>query len=331
MDIVFVKTIFAFLFSYLITFYLVPYFCTLAKRFQFIDVPDGNLKKHEHATPYMGGVAVYGGFLCGVAFTVPFDNKFFLLVVGSTLLLLLGLFDDLFCLKPYQKFFGQMFVALCLMKAGFYLKSHIFHNIWNIPLSFLWIVSVINAFNLVDVMDGLATSLAMYATMTLMIIAFYLHHGPVLILLASFLGALVAFFYYNKPPAQIYLGDAGSLFIGGFLGTVPFLFDWGTHNQLGYLSPPIIFGIPLLECISLILIRYSKKIPFYQGSPDHFSSYLIENGWGKNGILTYIFLLSIFLCIISYLFTFGVISFAMTFCSGVLFLSVWFVGLLYKF
>ncbi len=324
------KICFAFTFSFLITYYLVPHFCALARRLRFVDEPDGKIKKHLTATPYLGGVAVYGGFLCGIAFTIPFENRFFLLIVGTTLLLLLGLFDDFFQLKAYQKFFGQTVVALCFLKAGFYLKSHIFYNIWNMPLSLLWILTVINAFNLVDVMDGLATSLAIYATVTFMILAYCFQHNFVLILLASFLGPLCAFFMYNRPPAKIYLGDAGSLFIGGFLGTIPFLFDWGTYSSYGYLTPPIILGIPLLECLSLIVIRKYKKIPFYEGSPDHFSSYLQENGWSRLNILLYVFFLSCFIGVSSLLFTLGVISLLSTTALGILFLAVWIVGLHYK-
>lgn len=331
MSIATIKLLFSFIFSFLISFYLVPCFCSLAKKLQFVDKPDGKIKQHLNPTPYLGGVAVYCGFLCGVAFTMPFENQLFLLIIGTTLLLLLGLVDDLFELKPYQKFFGQTIVALCFLKAGFYLKSHIFYNVWNIPLSLIWILTVINAFNLVDVMDGLATSLAIYATVTLMILAYCLNHSCVLIILSSFLGSLCAFFFYNRPPAQIYLGDAGSLFIGGFLGAIPFLFDWGTHNWYGYLTPPIILGIPLLECVSLIIIRYYKGIPFYQGSSDHFSYYLMKNGWAKNTVLQYILFLSFALGLVSCLFALGFIGVASTMGVGVLFLIVWSIGLQYKF
>ncbi len=331
MDVAAIKIIFSFTFSFLITFYLVPHFCLLARRLHFVDEPDGKIKKQLYATPYLGGVAVYIGFLCGLAFTVPFENRVFFLIIGTTLLLLLGLIDDFFQMKPYQKFFGQVIVALSFLKAGFYLKSHVFHNIWNMPLSILWILTVINAFNLVDVMDGLATSLAIYATITFLVISYFLQHSVVMIVLAAFLGPLCAFFVYNRPPARIYLGDAGSLFIGGFLATIPFLFDWGTYNWYGYLTPIIILGIPLLECASLVLIRTYKGIPFYKGSRDHFSCYLVDNGWSKTLVLWYVFGLSTLLGAISFLFAWGAIGFLFTICLGLLFLIVWIAALHYKF
>ena len=318
-----IKMAFAFVFSFLITFYLVPFFCSIAHRFEFVDIPDGRIKQHKQATPYMGGLAVYCGFLFGLAFTMPIENSIFLLLIGTMLLLFVGLIDDLFVLKPYQKFTAQAIIALCFLKAGFYLKEHFFHNIWNMPLSFLWILTVINAFNLVDVMDGLATTVAIGATTTLLVIAFYLQHFTVVILLFAFLGPLYAFLWYNKPPARIYLGDAGSLFIGGFLATVPFLFDWGTYNFYGYLTPIIILAIPLLECGSLILIRWYKGIPVYHGSPDHFCLYLQSNGWSKSQILGYILFLSLYLGLASVLFTLGMLSLGTISALGAFFLIIW--------
>lgn len=324
MDVINIELFFAFLFSFFITFYLVPFFCSIAYTLQFVDVPDGNIKRHTNATPYFGGIAVYCGFLCGLVFTVPFENKIFFLLLGTTLLLLLGLIDDLIVLQASQKFFGQFLVALCFLKAGFYLKEHLFYNFWNMPLSLLWILTVINSFNLVDVMDGLATSLAITSTITFMAIAWYLQHTLVMIILAAFLGPLCAFFLYNRPVARIYLGDSGSLFIGGFLATIPFLFDWGTYNKFGYFTPFIILAIPLLECISLIIIRSCKGIPFYQGSLDHFSSYLLANGWQKNSILFYIAFLSLYIGGVAFLFSIGYLAIFPTFLLGLSFLTIWF-------
>ena len=324
-----IKIIFSFIFSFIITLYLVPFLCSLARTLRFVDVPDGKIKRHSQETPYFGGVAIYCGFLCGLAFTMPFQNQIFFLLIGTTLLLLLGLIDDLIPLRAYQKFFGQFIVALCFLKAGFYLKEHIFYNVWNLPLSLLWILTVINAFNLVDVMDGLATLLAIAATITFVAIAAYLHHMVVLILLAAFLGPLCAFFLYNRPTARIYLGDSGSLFIGGFLATIPFLFDWGTYNRLGYLAPIIILAIPLLECFSLILIRTIKGIPFYRGSLDHFSSYLLAHDWHKKTILFYVGALSFYLGLVAYFFTIGLLVTIPTILLGVLFLLVWIGTLLW--
>lgn len=255
-----------------------------------------------------------------------------LIVVGLTLLFFLGLIDDLIPLKAYQKFAGQALVAFCFLKAGFYLKTTFFLSSWfNIGISLLWIATVINAFNLVDVMDGLATLLAICATISFGIVAIASGQGDILLLLAPLLGALMAFFWYNKPKAQIYLGDTGSLVIGGFLSVVPFLFNWGLYGAYGFLTPLIILAIPLLEVVTLIIVRTYKGIPFYNGSPDHFSIYLQQKGWSKNAILCYVASLSLLLCVVAMLVMLHSIPFWLTLTAGLLFCAFWYSILLCNF
>ncbi len=324
----FLEFLFTVIFSYLVTLYLVPIFCSLANKLHFVDVPDGKIKKHTSAVPYLGGVALYFGFLCGLILTIPFENKISLFLVGITFLLFVGLIDDLLVLKPYQKFFGQIIAALCFLKSGLFLKeTFLFHNFWRIPVSFLWVLSIINAFNLVDVMDGLATSIAICATVSFLIMGFIFKIRIIVILLGSLLGGLCAFLWYNKPEARIYLGDAGALFIGGVLATVPFLFKWGIYTEYGYLTPVIILSIPLLEISSLVFIRLYKGVPFYCATPDHFSLYLLKNGWSKWAILYYIVGLSTILCIVSIMFVFNIISLICTIGIGIVFLFIWILSI----
>lgn len=321
------KLIFSCVFAFLITFYLVPLLCAIARKMRFVDAPDGKLKVHKQETPYLGGVAVYCGFLCGIALTAPFDNRLFLFIVGTTLLLFVGLIDDLLALRPYQKFFGQIIAALCFLKSGFYLKEHFFSNLWSIPISFFWILTVVNAFNLVDVMDGLATTLAIFSAVGFFVVALMIYQPVALIVLSSLIGALGAFLWYNKPVARIYLGDAGSLFIGGVIAIVPFFLEWSHFSPYGFLAPIIFTGIPLLEIASLIIIRIYKGLPVYLGSPHHFSSYLRAKGWSVGAILWYISLLSSMLIIVGVAFTSGLLSFAQVIGIGTIFLLFWVINL----
>jgi UDP-GlcNAc:undecaprenyl-phosphate GlcNAc-1-phosphate transferase len=318
----------AFCSAFLITFYAVPFLSAFAIRLRFLDVPDGSLKQQKQPVPYLGGVAVYLGFVSAFVLTFPVSNSISFLVIGTTLLLLLGLFDDFFVLRAHQKFLGQIIVALVFLKNGFYLKEQFFLNYWNIPLSLLWMLTIINAFNLVDVMDGLATLLAICASLTFLILAFYFQLPAIALFLTILLGALSAFFYYNRPAATIYLGDAGSLFIGGTLATIPFLFPWGTHALYGYLAPVIILAIPLLEVTTLVLVRLWLGIPFYWGSPDHFSHYLLAQGWSKVLILQYVAALSLFLGLVAFGLVANIIPFWAICLLGVLFTSGWFRALL---
>lgn len=325
------KLLFSIVFSFLVTFYLVPLFVLFAYRLNVLDVPDGKIKNHKQVTPYLGGASVFIGFLMSLALVFPFENKILLFIVGSTLLLFVGLIDDILRIRPYQKFFGQAVAALCFLKAGFHLKEMFFlSNYWNIPISFLWMMTVINAYNLVDVMDGLATTLAACATFSFFVIALSFGHIQIALLLGALLGSLVAFLWYNKPPAKIYLGDAGSLFIGGILATIPFSFDWSFHNWYGFLTPIIVLAIPLLEVAFLIVIRSYKGIPFYQGSPDHFCLYLKSNGWSIWEILAYVFTMSMVLLTVSLLFASAYIDLLTCIFLGVLFFFSWTILLFCK-
>lgn len=328
--VVLAKLFFSFIFSFLFALYLIPVVKKIAVHLNIMDIPDGRIKKHKEPTPYLGGVAVYLAFIVALALVFPFENHIFSFFVGVTLLLFIGFLDDLTPLLHYQKFAGQIIAALCFLRAGFYLKAHFFSHYWAVPLSFFWILTMINAFNLVDVMDGLATTLASCATLSFLIMALYLQQPVVAILLSAFLGALVAFFWFNKPNAQIYLGDSGSLFIGGFLATVPFMLNWGEYNWYGYLTPLVVLAIPALEVTTLVIVRTYKGIPFYLASPDHFSIYLQKKGWGKWKILGYILCLSIVLFIGSFLFLQGTIHWVGLLAGGAIFLIVWLLILLKK-
>jgi UDP-GlcNAc:undecaprenyl-phosphate/decaprenyl-phosphate GlcNAc-1-phosphate transferase len=324
MDFVLLRLVFAAIISFLITFYLVPRCIAMAHKLDILDIPDGKIKTHANIIPYLGGVAIYVGFVASLALTLPFNNSLLSFILGSTLLLFVGLIDDLLSLRPYQKLFGQCIAALCFLKAGFHVKETFFlKGIWTIPVSLMWMLVVINAFNLVDVMDGLATTLAIGATISFMTLALVLQQGVVAILLGALFGALCAFLWYNRPQAAIYLGDAGSLFIGGLMATIPFLFQWGIYNVHGLIVPIIILAIPLLEVAILILVRTYKKIPFYYASPDHFSIYLLKGGWSKVSVLLYVGLLSLYLLVVSLLFILNKINFTLITVSGFIFLLIW--------
>jgi len=312
-----------FIISFFVTYNLVPLFCDIAIKYGIIDTPDGIIKKHKRPTPYLGGLAIYVGLLTSLAVIFSFENHFFLILVGSTLLLFVGLIDDLIALTPQQKFIAQIVSVFCFLKSGLYLKTHFFSNIWSIFISALWCLTIINAFNLVDVMDGLSATLAALITSSFFAIALYYGHLSLALLLIVFLGTLLAFLCFNRPPASIYLGDAGSLFLGGFLAPIPFLFNWGTYNWYGYISPIVLFGIPLLEVMSLVLIRTYKGVPFYNPSPDHFCLYLKEHGWQPKHILGYMVLLSAIQLIVTFLFLAGTINLFGLIMASIAFISLW--------
>ncbi len=289
--------------AFLLTFFLIPILCWLSRRYSIVDIPDGVVKRHESPIPNLGGLAVYIGFVVATLSLLHADKGLVSqLLIGATLFLVIGLIDDRICLTPGQKFFCQSIAALFFLNMGFYVIDQSIPNLIACLLSFLWIVTIANAFNLIDIMDGLATTTALGIAFTLGIIALYIKVAVLVLLLGALMGSLLAFLWYNKPPACIYLGDAGALFIGGFLAVCTFLYPWSYCTMGGYLIPLLIFFVPLFELTALIVIRTYKKVPFYLPSPDHFSMYLLCNGWSKKSILWYIGLVSLVITGLSVLF-----------------------------
>lgn len=323
MEFVVVRYLFCIVFSSLLTFYLVPMFISAAFRFNILDIPDGKIKNHKKATPYLGGLAIYVPLIATLAIAYPFENKISWLLLGSTFLLFVGLVDDLKCLKPYQKLFGQFIAVACFLKGGFSLKTNFFSDFFNIFASGFWMLLIINAFNLVDVMDGLASVLAIISGLSFFIIAVLLQEYSLGLLLLTFTMPLIVFLFYNRPPAKIYLGDTGSLYIGGFMAAIPLLFPWSSISFESHYAPILILGIPILEVATLVVIRTYKGIPFFRGSPHHFSIYLRKK-WSVLKILIFSAIMSIILSLISILFLFKIISFIYLIIFLLIFLAFWF-------
>jgi len=322
---------FAFGFSLLFGLYLVPLMIKAAHSLRILDRPDGRIKKQKQAVPYFGGIAVFVPFIATLGLVYPFQNHIMWFFVGITLLLFVGLIDDLKVLQPLQKFAGQGLAVLCFLKGGFSLRVVFFSTYFNIAASTFWMLLVINAFNLVDVMDGLSSLLAMIAAGSFLVIALSFKLYTASLLFTAFIGSLLAFFVYNKPPARIYLGDAGSLFVGGFLAATPLLFSWSSMQVDGYVAPIVllgvpllILGIPLIEIASLIVIRTAKGIPFYQGSPHHFSIYLQGKSWSVQRILMFSGGAAFLLSLMALGFLFGYVPLAIMIASLGLFSFCWF-------
>ncbi|MBY0110071.1 MAG: undecaprenyl/decaprenyl-phosphate alpha-N-acetylglucosaminyl 1-phosphate transferase [Candidatus Babeliaceae bacterium] len=325
----FVVLIAACIFAILTSFLITPLFIKIAFARDILDRPTG-LKNHKTPVPYLGGLAVYSSFIIALALFFPVDQNLSFFLIGSTLLLLIGLVDDLMPLSAFYKLLGQIMAALCFLKGGFFLKQE-FIGSFSSPLfpylfmaiSFFWVLTIVNAINLVDIMDGLASTSALGVFIGFFVFACIFNRYCVALIISICIGTLVGFLHFNKAPAKIYLGDAGSLFIGGILATIPFMLPWGTYTAFGFLTPVIILGVPLVEVLSLVIIRTCKGTPFYLGSPDHFAHYYLAQSWSKKSILVIVTAFNIILIIVSLLFNLGYLSILSTIITLFLLLVAW--------
>jgi len=263
--------IFSFILSFLLTLYGTPLAQKVAFRYQILDQPDGKLKKHPQPVPYMGGVIVYFAFISPISLVFDFNQQMLGILFASSILLLVGLFDDLKALTPGIKFLFQIIATYILLKSGIVIDLIFFPRWLDFILSFLWILTVINAFNIIDIMDGLAASVGALSALTIFIISLYSHDFLISILALSLAASLLAFLKFNWEPARIYLGDAGSMILGLIIGSLTMMVRYTRFNKLAFLSGLFVLGIPLFDLVYVIILRAVKgKMPF-MGSPDHFA------------------------------------------------------------
>lgn len=316
--------------SFTIAWCLVPVLIKCAHFFSILDIPDGIVKKHKSPIPYLGGVAIFIGFLVAIISAGMLNESTAIFIGVLFILLAVGLIDDFFSLSPLQKIIGQAMATLGVIWLAQLLQPYFLSfGLISYLLMLGWALTVINAFNLIDIMDGLAcvtTIVALIAFSTLAYIG--AQNSIVLILLSSFLGGLVAFLYYNKPPARIYLGDAGALCIGGFFAAIPLFFTWKNYTPYAFFAPVIILAIPLLEVATLIIVRTAKGIPPYKPSPDHFALILKQQGWSVQKILRYTSVMGACAGLGACIFAFGLVALHGTMCAGILFIGLWSVKFL---
>lgn len=262
----------AFGLALLISLYTTPLMRTAALRFGIVDRPDGRLKKQSEPVPYLGGLAIYLSFLLALTATRRFDSTEVLgMLLAGAIVVILGLIDDLGVLSPGIKLAGQVVAVLALINASVYIKLGFLPPPLAIVLSFLWLLGIINAFNLIDVMDGLAAGVAAAAAFILFLIAAVNGRQTYAILLAALCGALLGFLRYNVEPARIYMGDTGSMFIGLMLGALAMNNSYTRQNLVASVAPVVILGVPIFDTLFVMYVRYRRGLPVFLGSPDHFA------------------------------------------------------------
>ena len=267
-----------FLTALVISLYGTPVAARAARRYGIVDRPDGGLKVHRQPVPYLGGLAVYASFILTMALVYEFDQRVLGLLLAGTILVLLGLIDDLGVLGVWPKFLGQGLATLVLIKSDIAIHIGVLPGWANLILTILWILGMTNALNLIDIMDGLASGTALIAASFLLVVAILNGQGPIVLMTATLMGSLLGFLRFNVHPARIFMGDTGSLFIGMMLGALAMIGKYDRVNTIGYLSPLLILAVPIFDTGYVVLLRMSKGLNPLRGSPDHLALRLRRAG-----------------------------------------------------
>jgi len=261
----------AFATSLLLALYFTPIFRDSARRFGIVDRPDGGLKTQREPVPYLGGLAVFSAVLFPAAIFLQFSDRLTGLLLASAVVVMLGLIDDIGRLSPRIKLVVQVVAVFLMIKSGIRIRVGFLPPLLCVALTFLWMLLMTNGFNLIDVMDGLAAGVGSVTAVALSVVFLLQGNRMGVVISVSLAGALLGFLHYNRPPAQIYLGDTGSLFLGFLLGGLAIVGKYTLRNPLGWLTAISIFAVPLFEILFLSYLRFLRGAPIMAGSRDHFS------------------------------------------------------------
>jgi UDP-GlcNAc:undecaprenyl-phosphate GlcNAc-1-phosphate transferase len=264
----------------LLSLHGVPIARQAALKYGIVDAPDGRLKLQKEPVPYFGGLAIYLAFLMSVAFTFEFRQDVLGIILGGTIVVMLGLIDDFGVLTPWTKLAGQLLAVFVLIKSGIRIEIAALPEWLDLTLTVFWMVGLINAFNLLDIMDGLSAGVGAVSASCLLVVALLQGDQTIAVMLVALLGSLLGFLKYNWHPARIYMGDMGSMFIGLLLGAMTMIERYPSDHPLSLLTPVFILGIPIFDTLFVMYVRYRRGLPIFWGSPDHIAIRLRH--WGMS-------------------------------------------------
>lgn len=283
------------LLTFAVSIILIPKVKKIALRYDVVAKPN-NRTIHSVPIALLGGIGVYFAYITGIFLIFLFakeDYKELLqenlsFILGGTLILLLGIYDDIKGANCYQKFIVQILAAIVVIYAGYQINSIVnpFGGLielgWlSIPLTILWLVAISNAFNLIDGLDGLATGVGLGASLTMMVISLW--NGNLISALPAGIlaSALAGFLIFNFNPAKIFLGDSGSLVIGFWLACFSINGTFRTSSAIAILIPIVIFSLPLLDTLIAIIRRLWKGVHPFKADRQHIHHRLLYMGFSQ--------------------------------------------------
>lgn len=270
-----------FIVTLLITFYVKK----IAKHIGAMDIPNER-KVHKTPMPRLGGIAIFMGFLIGYMLFGVQSTQMNSILIGSFIILIIGVIDDIKPLDAKTKLIGQM-VAACVLifygnivldkvtAFGFYINF----GFLAYPITILFVIGCINMINLIDGLDGLSSGTCAIFYLTIGVIAFIKNSLGVLNVSLAFimLGSTLGFLYHNFHPAKIFSGDSGSMFQGFMIATISLL-GFKTATLISLVVPILILGIPILDTIFAIIRRTLKHQPIYLPDKSHLHHQLLALG-----------------------------------------------------
>ena len=296
-----IRWLFLFAFSFLLSFLLTPLIRVMAIKLKILDMPDSR-KIHKTAIPLLGGLVIYISYVMTLFLNFSFSIQLKGVVLGGTIILFLGLIDDIRGLPAGMKLLSQILASCTLIISG--VKMSFLPNTWwgqggEILLTIVWVVGITNAVNFFDGMDGLATGLVAICSLCFFTITLITGQSYLGFLNIALAGSCLGFLKFNFKPASIFLGDAGSTFLGFTIAAIAVMGGWAEKNPKIALSVPLlvlsvfIFDVVYISVARIIqgVVRNFKEWIEYTGK-DHLHHRLVSFGFNEVQTVILIYLIT---------------------------------------
>lgn len=282
-----------------ISLVLVPWVGKLAIMIGAVDKPNAR-KVHTRIMPRMGGLAIYISFFTVLFFSHEMTQQLIGLFLGGTILIIVGIIDDKMDMPAKVKLLGQILAACVVVYFGvrvdfatnIFQGKPFFLSVFSIPVTIIWIVGIINAVNLIDGLDGLAAGISVIAAVTMAIVGYasqqYLMASMAMILI----GATLGFLRYNFNPAQIFMGDTGSMFLGYNLAVFAVMGVAKSFTVLSFVTPILVLAIPILDTLFAIIRRKMNHKPIFKPDKNHLHHCLLNYGFSHRDTVLIIYAVS---------------------------------------
>ncbi len=297
-----IKYILSILVAVIISFALTPLVKKLAHKVGAIDIPKDDRRVHKDPMPRLGGLAMYIGFIVSTMLFTDLSKSIIGMILGATIIVIMGVVDDIKPLPAKLKLGIQILAALVLVAfdiqieyvTNFFKPDELifFKPIISIPLTIFWVVGITNTVNLIDGLDGLAAGISAIAAITLAYVAHILGQGTFVILTLAVAGSCIGFLPYNFNPAKIFMGDTGSLFLGFILASISVEGALKGPATLAIVVPVLALGLPIFDTTFAILRRICNGRPIMEADKGHLHHRLLSLGLCQKRAVLVLYLIS---------------------------------------
>ena len=256
-----VKVLLSLIVAAALAFAVTPLVKRLAQRVGAMDVPKDERRMHKIPIPRMGGLAIFFAFLIAVLCFAGIDRELRGILLGATIIVVLGILDDILTLKALPKFAVQIVAAVIAVLHGCRIEHFMGFRLatWlSYPVSVIWIVAITNAVNFIDGLDGLAAGVSAISAGSMLVVALLVPDYNSAILLAAIVGACAGFIPYNFNPAKIFMGDTGSTFLGFMLSSISIYGLFKMYAIISFAVPFLVLGLPIFDICFAVIRRVSK-------------------------------------------------------------------------